>query len=429
MKHLFFISCIFLSQYAFASSDSLLIKIDKRNQTLIGSPNGGKSQSLHDALDRVFKERNLVLSDSLWQNIRTLIKTDSEGDSSLSVRIGASQVKIGVIKSGRSRPTAIREDGSDTLRKNQLRQREKQLRLLGGAVQIQPDGKEMVRMGKDGIYVKEGQQDVRVSLKDGIHVTDGKEEVHVDWNGVQVKEANGEETKVIWGQDSTKTHPKERSLYKRKGFYFNLGINGINGKPETVQIAIYPPLLTTSDFELKTARSTYVSLGFDRSINLINGKKSAWRLGYGLGVDWYNFQFDHVRVIQKVPNNQTIFQPIIDSSGDEVDLKKNKLGISYVTLPLMSEFVFRKESTIQMISLGGYASYRLASWSKTVEQKSGDKNTEDSNFNLNQFRYGLRAEFAIRRFPDLFFNYDLNPMFATGTGLKMSAFSFGIRLL
>ena len=82
-----------------------------------------------------------------------------------------------------------------------------------------------------------------------------------------------------------------------------------------------------------------------------------------------------------------------------------------------------------MISFGGYASYRLASWSKTVEDKSGDKNKETSNFNLNQIRYGLRAEFAIRKFPDLFFNYDLNPMFETGTGLKMNGFSFGLRLL
>jgi hypothetical protein len=82
-----------------------------------------------------------------------------------------------------------------------------------------------------------------------------------------------------------------------------------------------------------------------------------------------------------------------------------------------------------MISLGGYTSYRLASWTKTKEEKSGDKNKESSNFNLNQIRYGLRAEIAIRKFPDLFFNYDLSPMFASGTGLKMNGFSFGLRLL
>jgi hypothetical protein len=133
-------------------------------------------------------------------------------------------------------------------------------------------------------------------------------------------------------------------------------------------------------------------------------------------------------VIQKSATGQTIFQPII-SKGAEIELEKNKLAVSYVTLPLMSQFVFRKVSAIQMISFGGYASYRLTSWTKTKEDKSGDRNKESSNFNLNQFRYGLRADFAFRRFPDLFFNYDLSPLFESNTGLKMNGFSFGVKFL
>lgn len=403
-------TCLLVSQGLWAknTNDSLLLKIDKRDQKIIGAKADSK-KTLREELEGVFEKKGLVLTDSLWQQIRTVIRTDSEGDSSLTMQIGNSKVKIGIIKSGATyqgpqktfKMTYPEDQNTFTVKKDSL----------GKSIVIKSDGKEEVRVGWNGIHVK-----------------DGKEEVHVDWNGVHVKEPNGVETKVIWGQDSTKHSRKDAALFNNTGFYVNLGLNGINGKPSDVQVTIYPPYLKTTDFDLKAINSTFVSLGIDRSFNLIRGTNSAWRLGYGLEFDWYNFQFDHSRVIQKSAAGQTMFQPII-SKGQEVDLEKNKLAISYLTLPLMSQLVFRKVSAIQMISIGGYASYRLTSWSKTIEDKSGDRNKESSNFNLNQIRYGLRAEFAIRKFPDLFFNYDLNPMFASGTGLKMNGFSFGIRLL
>lgn len=394
MKNLLLMTCLLVSQGLWAknTNDSLLLKIDKRDQKIIGAKADSK-KTLREELEGVFEKKGLVLTDSLWQQIRTVIKTDSDGDSSISVRIGNSSVKIGILKSGVNYKSEI------------------SMKAKPNGVSIESADKDEVRVGWNGIHVK-----------------DGKEEVHVDWNGVHVKEPNGVETKVIWGQDSTKHSRKDAALFNNTGFYVNLGLNGINGKPSDVQVTIYPPYLKTTDFDLKAINSTFVSLGIDRSFNLIRGTNSAWRLGYGLEFDWYNFQFDHSRVIQKSAAGQTMFQPII-SKGQDVDLEKNKLAISYLTLPLMSQLVFRKVSAIQMISIGGYASYRLTSWSKTIEDKSGDRNKESSNFNLNQIRYGLRAEFAIRKFPDLFFNYDLNPMFASGTGLKMNGFSFGIRLL
>jgi hypothetical protein len=383
MKKIIAIICLVLSTmnlYAKEAQDSLLLKIDKRNQTLIGGKDS--KRTLKEELESAFKKKGLVLSDSLWQNIRQAIKTDSDGDSSISVRIGNSSVKIGILKSGVHYKSEI-----------------------PGVVSIASSGKEEVRVGTDGIHVK-----------------DGNEETHVTWDGVYHKDGK-EVTKVIWGKDSTKLAKKDAALFKDNGLHLNLGLNGMNGNPGQLT-----PALLSSDFDLKTLNSTFVSIAIDESMNLVSGAKSAWRLGYGVSVDWYNFQFDHSRVIQKSASGQTIFQPII-SKGAEIDLEKNKLAVSYVTLPLMSQFVFRKVSAIQMISFGGYASYRLTSWTKTKEDKSGDRNKESSNFNLNQFRYGLRAEFAFRRFPDLFFNYDLNPLFESNTGLKMNGFSFGVKLL
>ena len=378
MKKIIAIICLLVSVFSLSAKereDSLILKIDKRNQTLIGAKNSNRT--LREELESAFDKKGVVLSDSLWQTIRQTIKTDSDGDT-ISVQIGSQKVKIAINRSSVDRNQSGR--------------------------------KEEVRVGIDGIHVKEGN-----------------EETHVTWDGVYHKDGK-EVTKVIWGKDSTKLAKKDAALFKDNGLHLNLGLNGLNGKPSPLQTTLFPPTLLSTDFDLKTINSTFVSLAIDESINLVSGKKSAWRLGYGVSVDWYNFQFDHSRVIQKSASGQTIFQPII-SKGSEIELEKNKLAVSYVTLPLMSQFVFRKVSAIQMISFGGYASYRLTSWSKTKEDKSNDRNKESSNFNLNQFRYGLRADFAFRRFPDLFFNYDLSPLFESNTGLKMNGFSFGVKLL
>jgi hypothetical protein len=406
MKKILTLICLLVSAALEAknANDSLLLKIDKRDQRIIGSKNE-VNKSLREELEGAFAKKGISLSDSLWQEIRQLIKRDADGDSSLSVKIGNSLVKIGIVKSGMTLDSEKKSSNlknpkdvqTDTLHKSIFKQRE---------------GKDEVHVGWDGIHVKDGDEEVLLKWKDGL----------------EVKERNGEKTKVTWGKDSAKSTKKDAHLYARKGSLLNIGLNGINGKPEITQSGVTPPNLLSTDFDLKPINSAFVSLGINRSLNLVVGKKSAWRLGYGLNVDWYNFKFDHSRVIQQTASDQTVFQPII-SRGQELVLKKNKLAVSYLTLPLMSQVVFRKESTIQMVAFGGYASYRLASWTKTIEEKSKDQNTEKSNFNLNQVRYGLKAEFAIRRFPDLFFNYDLTNLFQSETGLKMNGFSFGVKLL
>jgi hypothetical protein len=412
MRALLIIILLGLTQQLWANNnpDSLLLKIDKRNQTIIGGSQD-KNKSLREELEKVFQSKGLVLTDSLWQVVRGVIRTNTEGDSSLAVQIGNSKVKIGVIKSG-----ATYTGPDKTFKMTYPKDGDKRINIkndsLGKALVIHSDGKEEVRVGWNGIHVK-----------------DGKEEVHVDWNGVQVKEANGEETKVIWGRDSTKVNSKEKqlNLYQRKGFNVYIGLNGLSGKmPENV-IAIYPSPYLSSDSELKPLGSRFVSLDFTHSATISRGKKSAFRVGYGFSFDWYNFMFDHNRVVTKT-GGSTIFQPLLDAQGNEIQFSKNKLTVSYITLPIMPHFAFSKQSAVRMIGLGGYVSYRLDSWTKTIEEKNENLARIGSNFNLNQVRYGVKAEIALRHVGELFFNYDLSPLFQKNLGPQLTAFSFGIKL-
>ena len=408
MKAIVLITCLWMgfgAQAARVEQDSILLKIDKRNQTLLGGK-ADKSKSLKEELTQVFEKKGLVLTDSLWQQIRNVIRTNSEGDSSLSVQIGNSRVKIGIIKSDAryDMPEKTFAMGTPTNERKAVESKRR-------ALIVHSDGKEEVQIGLSGIHVK-----------------GGKEEVHVDWNGIRVKEGNGEETKVIWGKDSTRVKKKENvNFYSRDGFNLYLGLNSLTGQLPEVTTMIYPPVYLQTDTELKPLSSRYVSLEISESAMLARGKKAALKLGYGIGFDWYNFMFDHSRVVQKAAAG-SIFQPLLDATGKEMSLSKNKLVVSYLTLPIMPHVVFSKNSAIEMVGLGGYVSYRIDSWTKATDAKTDQIKRESSNFNLNSFRYGLRAEFSFKNFPDLFFNYDLVPLFKMNASPELTGFSFGIRI-
>jgi hypothetical protein len=392
MKKFIAIICLVVSVFNLSAKerqDSLILKIDKRNQTLIGGKDS--KRTLKEELESAFEKKGMVLTDSLWQTIRQAIKTDSDGDSSLSVRIGNSSVKIGIHKS------PIR--GSVTSQES-----------------LVPSPESWKNSGK--------KEEVRIGL-DGVHVKDGNEETHVTWDGVYHREGK-EVTKVIWGKDTTKV--KRPNLYSRRGLDFNLGLNTLVGGEPEMAVAYPGAPAYIPNFTLDPLGSRYASLGISRFVTLSEGKKSAFRLGYGLEIEWYNFRFDHNRIATKGPNGVQ-FNAIYSSTGKEIVMSKNKMSVSYLTLPIMPHFSFDKKSAVQMVAIGGYVSYRIDTWTKAVEEESGNLRKETTNLYVNPFRYGLRAEFALRHFPDLFFSYDLSPLFESGKSQEMRGLAFGIRLL
>ena len=395
MKKFITLLCLVLSTMSLSAKerqDSLLLKIDKRNQTLIGAKDSNRT--LREELESAFNKKGIVLTDSLWQTIRQAIKSEADGDSSLSVQIGNQKVRIAIHKSG-------------------VASRESLVASRESEVRSQESWK---NSGK--------KEEVRIGL-DGVHVKDGNEETHVTWDGVYHRDGK-EVTKVIWGKDTTKA--KRPNLYSRRGLDFNLGLNTLVGGEPEMAVAYPGAPAYIPNFTLDPLGSRYASLGISRFVTLSEGKKSAFRLGYGLEIDWYNFMFDHNRLATKGPNGVQ-FNAIYSSTGKEIVMSKNKMSVSYLTLPIMPHFSFDKKSAVQMVAIGGYVSYRIDTWTKAVEEESGNLRKETTNLYVNPFRYGLRAEFALRHFPDLFFSYDLSPLFESGKSQEMRGLAFGIRLL
>ena len=134
----------------------------------------------------------------------------------------------------------------------------------------------------------------------------------------------------------------------------------------------------------------------------------------------------------------------------EITGLKSKLSASYLNIEIVPVFDFsygkvrtndsesrRRRYTKHVrpngftIGIGGYAGYRLDSWTKNVyKDGNGDeqKDKEGSTFHLNNLRYGARVQIGLDYDFSIFCNYDLNTVFVENEGPKLNAVSFGLTL-
>lgn len=164
-------------------------------------------------------------------------------------------------------------------------------------------------------------------------------------------------------------------------------------------------------------------------------------LEWGPSVSWYNFKFQNDKIRVSEGPDGVIFEE--DVALPNATFKKSKLTVAYINFSAVPMFAFGKSGTTKKknwwhlmdwnnddrgfrIGAGGYAGYRIASYTKVVyEDGDKEKDKNKDNFHLNNFRYGLRMQMGYRG-TDLFFNYDMNELFSEGKGPALNAFSFGI---
>ena len=356
-----------------SETDSTVISIDKRNQTLLNQQN---NRTLKENIQDLFQKSGMTLDDDTWRGIRRIVNSDLSKDTLLVITQSDKTIKIVINTKGENRKV---NDNSER------------------------------RNGKD--------KEVSVGLG-GVVVKDGKDEVRVGWNGVYVNEG-GKETNIMIG-DSAKKNRRDREFSSRSGFNIYFGFNAFTN---TSSISgTYDP----KDFELSPFGSRYFGFGWTRSGTISKGTNAAFKISYGLEVSWYNFMFENNNYLVK--NTNGIGFDNYKVQGNVVDLCRNKLTVANFNIPIMPYVAFKKNSVVTYIAAGGYVGYRVDSYTKTKEDDSGKKEWNHSSFFLNNLRYGLAFELGLKNFPDLFVNYDLNNMFQDGRGPKIGGISFGIRL-
>lgn len=208
-----------------------------------------------------------------------------------------------------------------------------------------------------------------------------------------------------------------------QSFRFDLGTNNYlsNGKF---------PNQDNANYAVRPWGSWYVAINSIHRSRVSN----KFFLEWGGGVSWYNFKFE---------NNSTIIQKTNDNVDFVTDPRgfkyaKSKLTAAYLNASFVPVIEFGREAEKSSswnghkhpfrIGLGPYVGYRIASHSKLVYDDDNGRTQKEKNrdsFYLNNMRYGARLQVGFWH-TDLFFNYDLNELFASNKGPDLNAFSFGV---
>lgn len=252
------------------------------------------------------------------------------------------------------------------------------------------------------------QQDGDRFLKDTVLVVTKKK------NGVTI---------VINGSDTTRTdsvkNQRDYSRSKRRKDRDNWNIDyglsiGLNNFVQQNALPAYPE----DSYDLRGLGSRYVALAIGSMPTLIPGKRVSLKLYYGVEVAWNNFMFEGNNVAEKTPTGVAF-----PDAGRE--LQKSKLTVCTIGVPVVPRLSFydSRGRKAGHFGVGAYANYRIDSYRK-IKEADGSKDRRHSNFDLNDYRYGLIAHLGIRQ-ANLFVKYDLNPLFKAGRGPDVRTLTFG----
>jgi hypothetical protein len=240
-----------------------------------------------------------------------------------------------------------------------------------------------------------------------------------NWNVTRNDDEDDDEN----DNDEEWNHKVQTRSYRKgrtwQSFNFDLGTNNYlaNGKFEDTTYTVRPwgswYLAASSIQRTRVARHFFIE--------------------WGLGISWYNFKFQSDDIMLERTDNGVEF--ITDTR--DVNHRKSKLTATYINASLVPVIDFgdrgRKPrmwdgyGSSFRIGIGPYVGYRVASRSKLVYKDDGDleKEKQRNSFYLSNLRYGARLQLGFHG-TDLFFNYDMNELFAEGKGPKLNAFSFGV---
>lgn len=189
--------------------------------------------------------------------------------------------------------------------------------------------------------------------------------------------------------------------------------------------------LTENDLTLKNGRS--INFNFWPVWLAQDVAKHNVQIETGLGFQFFNYRYETtVRHADNVVDPSLILtnpnQPIGQSGFQDISnpneltgKEKNKLGVSYVSIPLMIRFNSdKKKGHRYFVGAGVIGSYKLKSWTKFY----GDK--ESGNYAINDWMTQVTAELGVTGIIKLYGTYALQSMY--NNGLDRQPFAIGIRL-
>lgn len=169
-----------------------------------------------------------------------------------------------------------------------------------------------------------------------------------------------------------------------------------------------------------------LSMKFNRTFNMhfmydmpLTGSNFSLAAGIGVGSDNYIFDKEYINISSAASPNRV----------DNENLKKSKLSVNYLEVPLELRFRQVPDNANKGFkgAIGLKAGYLLNAHNKLVTNESGFKvvEKESSKYWFNTWRFAATARLGYGNF-GVFGTYALNSMFKDNSNFAVNAYSFGI---
>lgn len=144
----------------------------------------------------------------------------------------------------------------------------------------------------------------------------------------------------------------------------------------------------------------------------------------GVGLSYNNFRFR--KNMSLIPDTNALWY-----TADTMNLRKNKLTVSYLTVPVLLTINTSTEANKAFhITAGMLFSYKLGSHTKKVYNDNGSKKKDKTydDFNIDPFRYDATVRIGYRNYT-LFANYALSDFFKKNKGPELRPWTVGVSLI
>jgi hypothetical protein len=197
---------------------------------------------------------------------------------------------------------------------------------------------------------------------------------------------SSESTSVTYS--NKRTHKKSSNV-STNWFLVDLGFNNYTDNTNYGSAAVqqFAPGSSKDWFKLRNGKSVNVNIWlFMQRVNLIS---HVVNLKYGFGLELNNYRYKENIVYATSPTRVAMSQTI--------DYKKNKLATDYVTVPLMLDFNFTPNKSIDKsfgVSVGMSAGYMYTSRQK-LKSSDGGKTKNRDDFDLRPYKLAYVGELKL----------------------------------
>lgn len=241
-----------------------------------------------------------------------------------------------------------------------------------------------------GAFAQENDTDTSTKKRNSISIGSGG--VHISIN-----------------KDAEKKEKEEDKAFDIHVGMLDLGINYLSDKtnyndPAVQQyLNVSPELQNENLFSMRAGKSINVNVyPVLASYRLLNAKRQRIYIAAGVGLQMYNFRFTKSTTYI----NETVPEVVMDTIGFE----KNKLGFTFLSVPLMLNFKTKLAKDAWLVyGVGITGGYRIASWTKQVSDERGKQKNHDQ-FNFNNFNSCITAEFGVDGYFRLYASYQVTPL-------------------